>query len=494
MTRIDFSQPMRQSVKGLFLIFIQEGKKVIKIFWPVIVPVLLKKGSHDKLLIIGVILLAGIILTLIHAILYFRNYRFHIDNQQFVLKKGYLNRKILTIPLNRIQNVKTSQTLLQQLLNVMSLEIDTAGTAQKELKIHALSKTLAVQLARELSSQLEIEKTTDGVNEENSIPRETQILRLSNRDLLKIGISQNHFRTIIILFALGLQFFNKLEEYFEERAKEYSHELLQFLGESSWMFFGLIVLIFLLIAFLYSMIRTLVLFYDLKFLKMNQTYRIVSGLLNRKNLLVPFHKIQQMDWETGPLKKLFGIYRVNIRQATSDLTPTAQLIEIPGCLSKHIELMKNDLFGMDELKEQAVIHSSKVYFKRNWLFYGWIPAGLISPAFFFEWTYIIPAFFWIVLMGFYCQLKQRKSHFQINNHQIRVSSGAIAHKFKQMEFHKVQHLEFSQSIFHKKRGVASLKIGNASGFIRLPFIDESIARSLYDYLLYYAETSTKSWM
>ena len=70
MTMIDFSQPMRQSVKGLFLIFIQEGKKVIKIFWPVIVPVLLKKGSHDKLLVIGLILLAGILLTLIHAILY----------------------------------------------------------------------------------------------------------------------------------------------------------------------------------------------------------------------------------------------------------------------------------------------------------------------------------------------------------------------------------------------------------------------------------------
>jgi len=494
MKRIDFSQPMRQSVKGLFLIFIQEGKKVIKTFWPVIVPVLLKKDSHNKLLIIGVILLAGTLLTLIHAILYFRNYRFHIEDQQFILKKGYLSRKILTIPFHRIQNVKTSQSVLQQFLDVMSLEIDTAGTASKELKIHALSKTVAVQLARELSSQLEIGKTTEGITEEDSISREVQILRLSNRDLLKIGISQNHFRTIIILFVLGLQFFNKLEEYFEERANEYSHEILQFLSESSWMFFGLLVLVFLLIAFLYSMIRTLVLFYDLKFLKMNQTYRIVSGLLNRKNLLVPFQKIQQMDWETGPLKKLFGIYRVNIRQATSDLTPTAQLIEIPGCLSNHIDLMRNDLFGMDELKDQTVIHSSKVYFKRNWLFLGWLPAGLISVAIFFDWAYIIPAFFWVILSGFYCQLMQRKSHFQINTHQIRVSSGAISHKFKQMEFHKVQHLQFRQSIFHKKRGVASLKIGNASGFIRLPYIDENTAKSLYDYLLYYAETSNKSWM
>lgn len=75
-----------------------------------------------------------------------------------------------------------------------------------------------------------------------------------------------------------------------------------------------------------------------------------------------------------------------------------------------------------------------------------------------------------------------------------VVPGAISHKFKQMEFDKVQNVEFIQSIFNKKTGIASLKIGNASGSIRIPFIDEKIARTLYDYLLYYAETSKKAWM
>jgi len=97
-------------------------------------------------------------------------------------------------------------------------------------------------------------------------------------------------------------------------------------------------------------------------------------------------------------------------------------------------------------------------------------------------------------MFLHARLTLRKSYFQINNDQIRVSSGAISHKFKQMEFHKVQHLEFRQSIFHKKRGVASLKIGNAAGFMRIPFIEEKIVRSMYDYLLYYAETSEEFWM
>ena len=69
-----------------------------------------------------------------------------------------------------------------------------------------------------------------------------------------------------------------------------------------------------------------------------------------------------------------------------------------------------------------------------------------------------------------------------------------AAEFKQMEFHRVQHLKFSQSIFYRKLGVASLEIGNASGKITIPFIDVKIARDLYDYLLWYAETSSRFWM
>jgi putative membrane protein len=494
MSKIDFSLPRRQSVRGLFLIFIQEGKRGIQAFWPVLVPVLLTKTSGNKLLIIGLILAGGVILTLIHTILYFRNFMFHIENNQFILRKGYINRKTLTIPLDRIQNVNTNQTVLQQFLEVMSLEIDTAGTAKKELKIHALSKVVAARLALELSSHLEIQQVDNLSDEKLILSVEKQILKLSNRDLLKIGLSQNHLRTALIIFVFGIQFYNQVQDFFEVKAKEYALEALLYLSRSGWAIISSLILFFLLVSFVYSMIRTLVLFYDLRFLKLGQSYRIVSGLLNRKNILIPFDKIQQLDWETDPVKKLFGIYRVNILQATSELASKAKLIEIPGCLGRHIELLKEDLFGPDELTDKPLIRSLKVYFWRNWMYFGWLPAGLLSPALFVEWRYIFALIGWILFMFFYSRLILKKSFFQISNDQIRVSSGAISHQYKQMEFHKVQNLEFRQTIFQKKRGVASLKIGNASGFIMIRFIDERIARTLHDYLLYYAETSEKEWM
>lgn len=493
MNNSDFQKPRRQSARGLVLIFIKEGRRMVKIFWPIILPLVFNKGLDNKFLWFLLLLILSLILLSVHAFLYYRNFKFFIKDDQFILKKGYLNRTTLSIPLTGIQNVKTNQSVLQQALEVMSVKVDTAGTADEELTIHALDSKLAVQLARALSAHIENQAEKDTGSAKIS-DQELEILHLSNRDLLKIGISQNHLKTLVLLFFLGLQFYYQMEDYFEEKAKEYSTDLLLFLNHSSYTLLLAMAIGFLFLAILYSMIRTLILYYDLRFLKLKDTYRIVSGLLNRKNLLIPFHKIQQFNWETGPIKRLFGLYQINIRQATSQAVSRNQLIEIPGCLTDHLDQIRQDLFGPDMLSQQPKISSSKIYFRRNWLLGGWIPSVLFGLLGFSFWEFAVIAGLWLIFSFWYSWHKWKKSYFFLNNHQIRVSSGAISHKYQQMEFHKVQHLEFRQSIFLKRHQVGSLRIGNSSGSIRIPFIDANLARILHDYLLFYAETSSKSWM
>ncbi|MFO7617671.1 MAG: PH domain-containing protein [Bacteroidales bacterium] len=493
MSQINFSQPRRQSAKGLILIFLQESRAALKAFWPVLLPVLLTKHTDTKWLVTGIFLLTGMTLLLIHTILYFLSYKFYIENRQFILKKGYLNRKTLTIPFERIQNVNTRQSLLQQLLGVMSLEIDTAGTDQKELKINSLTTQIAAPLALLLGASLE-PPAMEQPDRESGKPATELLLKLTTPDLLRIGISQNHIKTALILFVLGIQFYYQIKEYFEEKAEEYANELLNFLSQSGLTIIAMLFVGFLVLSLLFSMIRTAVLFYDLRFYKLNQSYRIVSGLFTRKNLLLPFSKIQELNWETGPVRKLFGIYRVLIHQATGGPLPANKLIEIPGCLSHHIETIRMDLFGPDKLAVQPVIRSSKYYFRRSWIRNGWLPAMVASPLLLLGWQYAFLLVLWILYMMVHSWLTLEKSYFRITNDQIIVSSGAIQHQLKQMDISKVQHVEFRQGIFIRKRGLANLIIGNPAGTIRIPFIEADMARLLHDYLLYHAETSKNEWM
>ncbi|MFA5217865.1 MAG: PH domain-containing protein [Bacteroidales bacterium] len=494
MSKIDFSRPQRQSAKGLVLIFLQEGRKLIKTFWPVLVAIVFTNKTRNRWLEVAAFLLTGLVLTLIHTILYYLTFKFHIENGQFILRKGYIKRKTLTIPFDRIQNVNTRQSILQQVFGVMSLEIDTAGTDQKELKINSLKTNVATQLALLLGNALETR--TDKTEEEDMPvkPSEELLLKLKISDLLRIGISQNHIKTAILLFVFGIQFYYQIEDYFKEQAQKYANELWTFLSHSGLTILIILLVGFLLFSLLFSMVRTAVLFYDLRFYRISQSYRIVSGLLTRKNLLLPFRKIQDLNWETGPVKRLFGIYKVVIHQASGGITPENKFPEVPGCLINHIETIRKDLFGADQLLDQPLIYSSSYYWRRTWLRYGWIPALLATPLLLLNWHYVFILILWVVYILIHSRLMIGKSYFQITNQQILVSSGAFSHRFKQMDLSKVQHVEFRQGVFIKKRGLATLVIGNAASTMRLPFIDAGIARRLHDYLLYYAETSTSEWI
>jgi putative membrane protein len=157
-------------------------------------------------------------------------------------------------------------------------------------------------------------------------------------------------------------------------------------------------------------------------------------------------------------------------------------------------MLKKDLFGEDKLSDAPKFYSNPYYFRRLWMIYGWIPVLLPTPFLYDEWIFWLAVFAWLPVSAFYCSLMLKKRYFSINNEQIIVSKGAISHQWTQMELHKIQAVEFRQSVFQKKRSLSSLRIMNASGSITIPYIDESMAKQIYNYLLYHTEVSKKKWM
>jgi putative membrane protein len=152
------------------------------------------------------------------------------------------------------------------------------------------------------------------------------------------------------------------------------------------------------------------------------------------------------------------------------------------------------LFGEDRLSEVSRIYSNIFYFRRLWMLFGWLPVILTTPFFYSQWMFWVGAAIWLLGMAGYSFLVIKKRYFRMNNQQIRISKGAISHKWEQMELHKIQAVEFRQTIFQKRRALASLDLMNASGTITIPYIDEKVAKQIYNYLLYHTEISKESWM
>src|SRR5690606_12400214 len=210
--------------------------------------------------------------------------------------------------------------------------------------------------------QLISDETADE-KETADIP-EKLILQLTPPDLLKIGISQNHLRTALIIIAFGFQIFQQIQDLFKDKADEYSNEFFNFMSNSNWALITFLVIFFLLISIAYSLFSTVFKYFDFKLLKKEDAYRIESGLLNKRNVVIPLNKVQELNWETGPVKQLFSIYNLVFKQAVSGQNRRQQVVDAPGCLSKHLNLLKTDLFGEDLLSSTSKFYTNNYYFRR----------------------------------------------------------------------------------------------------------------------------------
>ena len=493
MSKPDLTKPTRQELRGLLAIFGFEVQKKLRAIWPIFIVIFAQKKLLPSSITIPMVIGIVILLMLVHAILFYLNFYFYIDENQFVIKQGYIRKKVLSIPLERIQSVNTKQNILQQLLNVYSLEVDTAGSAGKELKIYSLSSSYTDHLTQFLQSHKENtnEEASDSISKANE---EVEIVKLSLSDLLRVGISQNHLKTGLIIIAFGSQIVDQIQDLFRDETDAYSNSFQNFIYDSGILFFTGLAIIALVVSFLATLLYTVVKYYDFKLIKYQQSYRITAGLFNKRKVLLPFSKIQQLNWETGPIKKMFGIYKISFKQAVSKQVQQKQVVDAPGCLNPHIESIRDDLFEGDLPDTSKKIYSHRRYFNLLWIQRGWLPALLPSAIYIYEPLWLLAGGTWLVLSGLYCWMMVRKSYFQFNKSQLIVGKGAINTVWQQAEAYKTQSVDFRQSFFQKRRGLASLRVNNASGKIDIPYIPEDMANKLMNYLLYHVETSNKNWM
>ena len=184
--KANFNQPQRQSLIGVLVMFTDTLQKIIRGMWPILVVWIFKFNQMNKLYI-GLGVLAVVVLVGIIAYLQYLNFTFFIDeeNDEFIINKGVLNKSKIAIQLHKIQQVNINQTLIQKIIGVHALDVDTAGSNKKEVSIRAISHDLAIALKTRLLSESHKVTVDDSSNETvnsniSRIPTGTCVCQLSS--------------------------------------------------------------------------------------------------------------------------------------------------------------------------------------------------------------------------------------------------------------------------------------------------------------------------
>ena len=298
--------PQRQSPKAVLLILLKYFRIIVRQLWPILLVILINP-THGKGMIITSIALAIVVISLIYSIVAYTRFYFFIENNELCVRSGVFRKTVLNVPFDRIQSVDFKQNLVHQFLNVVSVQVDTAGSKGSELELDAIELERAENL-REIILAYKQTRTALIHTSEGNIPpipavKETPelILSLSSNDLIKIGVSENHIRTAAIIFAFFLGLADDLDQllgwdvYGQLENTTTAMSLFGLLATLSAIPF------FIIISFTITLIRTVLKYYGLKFWREGKSFKVVSGLFTRNEKSIQQSKIQVIRWVTSPL-------------------------------------------------------------------------------------------------------------------------------------------------------------------------------------------------
>ena len=494
-----FSEFSKQSPKGIFIIYVAEIYRAIKLFW-IFLLILFKDFSKFSsygvnYIYLGVVLL--LLLLFLRAYLIYINFQYKIAHQHFILKKGILKKTLVEIPFHRIQNINFKQNIVQQIIGVFEVSIETAGSSDTEIAIKALSLEKATALKEIIS------KNTEFGKEIIKETKEKPLVSIKPFELLKVSLTENHLQNLFLFFALMIGFFNQLQQIADSLGKTAS--LDGFIKENTNAISASVLLVFILlsilivVALLTSFVRIFLKHFNLTAYLKKDAFEINQGLFTKKSTVLKKQKVQNITISTNPLKRLIGISFITFKQAVSGKLQTKKkdkLIRIVGCKVGQTETIKNSLFKTIEV-ENSVLSFPDSYYKRRIFIFTFLFLFLTYSVLYLVFGHIeifYSALVVIPIVVFLIFKKVKKRFYKISDEMLLVGRGLLETHLTYLEIFKVQNIKMKQTIFQQKSNVADLILQTASGKIKIPCLNFEDAIKIYNHTLYKVETSQKQWM
>jgi putative membrane protein len=502
----NFSQPQRQSVIGIFVMFMYSLQGYAKALWPIFVLWLFKFDEVNKLYffggIVSFLVIAGII-----SYLKYLNFTFYIDNEndEFIITEGIFNKTKTTIQLDKIQQVNINQSLIQRLVGVYELAVDTAGSNKKEGNIKAITHDLALDLkVRLLMNENKIQSNVSEIRTSGEIlnlkttKEEVPFIKISFLSLLKIGVTSNYVKSFFIILA----FFITLSDHIKQlTGKDVLHDenIEDYIDTSQVVKVGLILfIIFFSAVIVVNLVKTLFKYFDYKIARQKGSLLLSYGLLNTKSTILKPEKVQITSITQNFFQKKMNVLGLKITQATGGEKEDHKLaIEIPGCNELEKEAILKLLF--QQIPENG-IRLKPNFRKLGFLVFLTIGLPLLVYYFFRDLLteqmpmidYLI--LFVVIFIGVIQVFLFKNNRLYINDDFIIHQSGAWDVTNKIIIPSKIQAITISQLFWHKKINIGSITLHTAGGNISFQLGNFTALKQYVNLWLYKIETSNSNWM
>ncbi|WNM18552.1 PH domain-containing protein [Flavobacterium capsici] len=495
-----FNQPQRQSKIGIIALFADSVQKYARAFLPLVFIMILKPDRLNGLYItLGILVILLIVVVI--AFLRYLNFTFYIDDQrdEFVIHEGILNKSRTTIQLNKIQQVNISQNLIQRIINVYTLDVDTAGSDKKEGNIKAISHSLALALKSKLLENEAKETTTEFTDIVDPKTKfNVPFLKIDLVSLFKIGITSNYVKTIGLLLTFFFTIYDGLSQ--AGKTDVISSENVDHLVENKPVIYVILmfVLILFTVVFILNIGRTIIKFFGYTVAKQKGSLVLSYGLINTKSTLLKPEKVQITRVTRNYFQKKLNVLEIVIKQTIGRTDKeNNNVIEIPGCNSLEADEILKLLFKeIPQEGETMKPNFRKLVFSIFLLIV--IPLSVFYAIGHFAnekvFEYVSFAIFYALAVLLLLFFGFRNYRLFVDDNYIIKQSGAWDIDKEIIQLEKIQALTTSQLFWHKNLNIGSLTLHTAGGNVSFYLGRFDRINQLVNLWLYKIEKKNSNWM
>lgn len=498
----DFSKPQRQSAAGIIIMAANTLQHTIR---ALIIPILIfvVKAQKEMLLYTGIGIASLVVIILVYSYFNYKKFTFFLDetNQAFIINKGIFNKTLLTIQLDKIQQVNINQSLLQKIIGVYSLQIDTPGGDSKEVSIKAIDEQIAYSLKERLLNGHQTTNQDPLVEEQPQTQSKVSFLKISIPTLFKVGLTSHYGSSLALLLGFAYALFHNAKELLKAFATDDGQVEAAIKTGVSLFSAGILVALLLLILLAINIVRTFVKYFDFEISQHKHSLLISSGLFAKKNTLLSPQKVQITTYSQNYFQKKFNMLNLNLKQAHdgaegNEKERQKSNLEVPGCNpTERDELLKMILGEIP--KEGASFVPNYRFLNLPIFFMVAIPVGI----FFIFWNnfepvkafYPLAIAYMIVVIGM-IYISYKRHRLIVNQDFIIKKSGIwdISHEI--IFPHKIQSITTFQYPWHKGVDVGHVNLHTAAGTIHFKYGNYTEIKRLVNYWLYQIESGSDEWM
>ncbi|WP_010295547.1 PH domain-containing protein [Clostridium senegalense] len=438
--------------------------------WVVILSQLLKI-IYESIVFVAIVFVKlkwyyGVIITalmIIYSIIKWRRTVFYIKDNILVLKTGVITLSKQEIPLSKITTVDTQQNIINRILNVSTLKVDSGavGEGKSELRV-----TIKTNLANKYKDAL-LENKVESIKIKDNYDN---IIKATKKDIFIYGLTKNKLGWVFGLYVFLSQFLDFISEKIINSVGDSAHEI--FLGVQGTISGKSIIVTIILILFstiliyiIVALIATLleiIRYNDFKLYKNNKKVNIEYGFFTKKKYSLSHNKIQGLKLKQNFIQQFTGLYTIEgIIVGYGDMEDKIAMIFPIANKNQKDRIIKN-IF--DDLEFEGDFKKPKKREIRRFIVKRLLITIIITSTI----CYFIPKIdykvkigvvvilaLWQIILG--C-LNYKNTSIGLDENVIVMSSGSrtkITHLIKQKS---VQSITKSETLFQRYSGVCDLNV------------------------------------